>query len=597
MAENLAGEVKKVANKRVSLSLWLGVTGGLLFAAGLYFLPLIIEKALDKRLQDLGYQQIQHSPVTWSEHGLGFQFKQLQAMGHDLPDIKLGETVLLIELRSLLAATVALRLNSALFSGDVTLSTTMHLWNGQGEIKAKLDHLSIGNLFAAMPAAGKYFPEQFPAFEVAGQLEVEATGVWQDKLLTMSITDANIRVKHLQLPAASTTPAITAETIAIKHLYYSPAGKAPSRIEIADIIINNITSPDMALQTTAEVFPVSVAKVQVSQTVLLGKNRLNIGALQVLGAQSGLGIRSLFRIDDLKLQQLQWQADKHLSVALVHASRGEVSAEIDEQGRWSDWILWRGALPRITEQKTVGKKEQRQTKTFPVSVEKLAIQGIKVKFSDASKKPVVRLPMVLQNFTAENLLLEKGAAPVAWRANGMLGTQGQWQADGELIPFALQQAASGKLHIESLELSPLSGYVAQSYGKGIRSGNLDLNVSVVVAQGVLKAEGNLLARKVSLSDIKGAAPASATMIPLGSAWDVLKDGDGNVTLQFSSEGKLDDPSFSLSGVWDKVLSKAAGKSVMYLLAQTLQPYALVLAAGDYLYDQNKRINLKPVPSS
>lgn len=593
MNDHVEEKISKISVKRM----WIGLAGVSILIVSLYFVPYILERVLQKQLQSIGYQAIELSHIGWSYFGRGFQFQHLKASGEGLPVIFMGKTNMWLEPTKLWNATLELHLDSIMFDGNMTVLLSNHLWRGHSEAKATLVNFSIAKLVAAIPSVNNYFPMQTLENPIDGQLGLEMTGFWSDKLQAIPTVNADIFVKNLQLPASANQPAIAAETLEIKQLKYHPSGKTFGRIQVGDITINTIKTLNLDTQTGAHALPLSIAELHISQLKMIDGNTLSIGGLDVLNAQTGIDSKPLAVVENLKLQEIQWQVDKGLSLASLDLNKGKVSAEIDALGQFSSWKIWFAGLPVMAKEKKEkleGDKERGEIKTMPVVIQKVVIQAFKVDFSDKSKTPVVRLPLMIQNLTAENMLLIKNAKPIVWQASGVLGGQGQWDANGVLHPFAMDQAGSGELHIQGLELSLLSGYFAQSYGKGIRSGNLDMNLLISIKQGFLKSAGDLFARKVSFSDIKGGEAVSKMMMPLGSALDVLKDGDDNITLQFSSEGKLDDPSFKLSGVWDKVLSKAASRSVIFLVGQALQPYALVLTAGEYLYDQSKHISLKPI---
>ena len=531
----------------------------LLLTAGYFIIPGLLEKALHQSLQDIGYEEIQVSNPDWSRFGSSIKLEQLQAKGESLPNIVLENTELQLSLTKVLVATLEAELSGTWFSGKFSVVASHPLWGEKDGFEIQLKDFPIETI-SSISQLQPYLPAVLKDIQLQGQLDLNMKGVWLVSGQSIKKLKGDINLKDFKAQVFSDYPKVRLGSLELKGLSYVINDAGKTKLEGSSLKIKGLNFPSLSPKTAVE---------------------------------PSIDAHSLVSIGFAEIKQVQWQEGKVLSVASVNVAQGEVRAEKDEQGVWFDWKLWSSAMPVVNQQNKNGEKVEAAEEMLPISIHNLQVKEVTIKFKDKSKKPVINIPIVIQDLSAQNVILDQQHQPLNWTANGFVGQHGAWQAKGSLSPLKPQLLSKTQLRIDSLDLSPLSGYTGASYGKGIRSGNLDLNLTVAIEQGALKAEGDLFARKVSLNNLKDVA-LSDSMMPLDSALDILKDSDDNITMQFLSEGRLDDPSFKLSGIWDKVLAKAATQSALYMVGQTLQPYMLVVTAGEFLYDQSKRINLKPL---
>jgi len=559
--EKVESEINSVSRSKVLKYAIYGLIFfmGTLLTTGYFIIPGLLEKVLHQSLQDMGYEEIQVINPDWSRFGNGIKLEQLHAKGETLPNIVLENTEVQLSLAKMLVATLEAELSGTWFSGEFSVVISHPMWGEKDGFEIQLKDFPM-ETFSSNSLLQPYLPATLKGIRLQGQLDLNMKGVWLVSGQSIKKLKGDISLRDFKTQTFSDYPEVRLDSLEFKGLSYAIDDDGKTKLEGSFLEIKGLSSPKVSLKTAVE---------------------------------SGTDTQSLVSIGLAEIKRVQWQSEKVLSIESVNVAKGEVSAEKDEQGVWFDWKLWSSAMSVANQQNKDGEKVEAAEEVFPISINDLQMKEVTIKFKDKSKKPVINIPIVIQALSAQNVILDQQHQPLNWTANGVVGQHGTWQAKGSLSPLKPQLLSKTELHIDSLDLSPLSGYTAASYGKGIRSGNLDLNLSVSVEQGALKAEGDLFARKVSLNNLKDVA-LSDSMMPLDSALDILKDSDDNITMQFLSEGRLDDPSFKLSGIWDKVLAKAATQSALYMVGQTLQPYMLVITAGEFLYDQSKRINLKPL---
>src|SRR5262249_53931548 len=148
--------------------------------------------------------------------------------------------------------------------------------------------------------------------------------------------------------------------------------------------------------------------------------------------------------------------------------------------------------------------------------------------------------------------------------------KGRVSVQGWLVPatrdLELQGQASG---VDLLALEP---YLVEATKVRLESGTLDLDLHATVEAQHLHAPGHL-----ALSNLALAPSSSPTGLVLGVPRDLLlnalQEKGGRVALDFSLDGRLDDPKFSLNETMSTrigvALAKELGLSVGGLVEGTL----------------------------
>ncbi|GAA5175545.1 hypothetical protein GCM10025771_08000 [Niveibacterium umoris] len=98
------------------------------------------------------------------------------------------------------------------------------------------------------------------------------------------------------------------------------------------------------------------------------------------------------------------------------------------------------------------------------------------------------------------------------------------------------------LKLAGVDLHTVEPYLIKAAETGVRRGTLDLNIHAKVARRKLNAPGQL-----TLSDLELAEHGNSFLgMPRSLVISSLKDRDGRVRVDFSLQGNLDDPKFSLN---------------------------------------------------
>jgi len=215
-----------------------------------------------------------------------------------------------------------------------------------------------------------------------------------------------------------------------------------------------------------------------------------------------------------------------------------------------------------------------------ILIDELVLEkGSRISVRDESVSPAFNTSMVIEKMHFAPLDLS-GKRPGSLDAHLKLGEAGQLVVTGEVRPGPVP-AAQVNISLKRFKLPELSGYVEPDFGKSIRTGQLDLDSSVSIADGHIDAGNKLLIRSLTLgdSDQPGKATQGLTM-PLGMSLDMLRDGRGDIALDVPVKGLLNDPNINIHDIINKALLSSLSSGAMTYAALVLQPYGSILVAAN-----------------
>jgi len=188
------------------------------------------------------------------------------------------------------------------------------------------------------------------------------------------------------------------------------------------------------------------------------------------------------------------------------------------------------------------------TQKYAVDLEGLTFHGGSLDFFDATvAKPPFRVSLTQMASTIGPLHFPSSTAPTKFSINGLLmgpKSNGPVHLNGWIV-FQNQQS---DIHTQfmNVDVEALQPYLdKRSKQVNVQSGTLALDVHSVVHDHQLQASGN-----VTLNDLRlgrGDGPVSLLeSIPREAAIAALKDRQNRISLDFTLQGDLSDPKFSLN---------------------------------------------------
>jgi hypothetical protein len=133
------------------------------------------------------------------------------------------------------------------------------------------------------------------------------------------------------------------------------------------------------------------------------------------------------------------------------------------------------------------------------------------------------------------------------------------QIEGQINPLAENRYADLTLTIKDIDLSPFSPYSGKFLGYKLEKGLLTLELGYLLKGSHLKGDNRALFEELTLGERVDSE--HAVSLPVSLAISLLKDPNGNITLDVPVEGDLNDPKFSLGRTILKVLGNLLVKIV------------------------------------
>jgi hypothetical protein len=194
-----------------------------------------------------------------------------------------------------------------------------------------------------------------------------------------------------------------------------------------------------------------------------------------------------------------------------------------------------------------------------VLLEAITLSGSALDYCDASvaRKPhCIALRELNGQFTA--LALPALDAHSSLKLDGIVeGRQGKGRLslNGDLTIF--NRDMDLRLALAGVDLRTVEPYLIKAADTGVRHGTLDLDLHAKVSQRHLNAPGQLTLSDLELAENGGSflgMPRSAVVV-------AMKDQEGRIRVDFTLQGNLDDPKFSLNEVMSTRIAAAVAQGL------------------------------------
>ncbi|WP_299082066.1 DUF748 domain-containing protein [uncultured Paraglaciecola sp.] len=155
-------------------------------------------------------------------------------------------------------------------------------------------------------------------------------------------------------------------------------------------------------------------------------------------------------------------------------------------------------------------------------------------------------------------------------------------AKGHVMLFADKLNALVNANVSELNLPAVSPYVKDGLGFEMKSGQLDVDIEVVVKDDAIDGKTKLFMRGIDMSsadEVEQGTIKEGKAMPLNVALGMLKDDQGNIDLGVPLRGNVSEPSFGVESFLGLVLKKAAMSQAKSYLMNTFVPYASVVSVA------------------
>lgn len=317
----------------------------------------------------------------------------------------------------------------------------------------------------------------------------------------------------------------------------------------------------------------TVKTLAIKQLALTEQTRLAIADLDVDGIDA-----LLYRNTDGAVEASQWFASP------VSAAADEASEPVEQST----------PLPETA------------PASFQITLGRGLIHASHITIDDRGVKPAFDTTLSNLRIALADLDSTKPAQGSALNISSTLGRYGSIKADGLIKPFLQPPSAKLTGKIKAVNLAPISGYTAQAIDRRIDRGTFSANLKFAMERGKLDANAKL---KLTKLRIGGAQTDTGIVrkklgLPLNKILGLLRDGDGNITLNLPVGGDIDDPEFSVLGIVRKAIFKSLQSAVMVIyaplgiikagvgglinLGDALRPEPILFAPGETVLDDNDK---------
>ncbi|HSQ04414.1 MAG TPA: DUF748 domain-containing protein, partial [Burkholderiales bacterium] len=114
--------------------------------------------------------------------------------------------------------------------------------------------------------------------------------------------------------------------------------------------------------------------------------------------------------------------------------------------------------------------------------------------------------------------------------------------------------------LRGVDLIAFEPYLVKASETGVRRGTLDLDLKSTVRRNVLRAPGTLTLTDLELAS-GGGAVNTFMGVPRDAVIAALRNRDGKIRLQFTLEGNLNDPKFSLNESFARRMASSLGETL------------------------------------
>ncbi len=226
--------------------------------------------------------------------------------------------------------------------------------------------------------------------------------------------------------------------------------------------------------------------------------------------------------------------------------------------------------------------------SFQIALERGQVAESQLTIDDRGVSPAFETDLSGLRITLADLDSAKPAQGSALDIFSALGRYGSIKASGIINPFLEPPSADITGKINAVNLAPISGYTAQAIDRRIDQGTFSADLKFNLDRGEIDANAELTLTQLRIG---GAQTESGIVqkklgLPLNKILSLLRDGDGNITLDLPVGGNLENPSFSILQIVRDAIFNSLRKAVLVIYSP--------LKLGKGLIDLATALRLDPV---
>jgi len=323
----------------------------------------------------------------------------------------------------------------------------------------------------------------------------------------------------------------------------------------------------------------------------------NIVFKEIVFSKPNNATNALYASDGLSINDISWQ-DNHLAIDTINLGEFTSNVIVSAEKEIKNLV----SIVKPDNDKTISDNNDSKSvvSTEPSTEEKsseitLSLNKFelttpsKINFTDESVTPVFTQEIMVKRVVINTIDSRNKTLMSPFDASLSLGEHATTTIAGTIAPFSDKMNLTLNVQMSEFSLPPLSSYLRTVLGFDFLSGQLDNKLSIAIKNDVMDGKTTIDLRGFELAsgdDTTDLSTSTGGAMGLNSALNMLKDSQGNVSLEVPLSGKIDDPSFGLSSVLTLVAKKAIMSQAKSYLINTFVPYANVVSvvsiAGEYL---------------
>ena len=294
----------------------------------------------------------------------------------------------------------------------------------------------------------------------------------------------------------------------------------------------------------------------------------------------------------LMLRELKVDSDQVLALSSLNLTGVQAGIEIDEEG---GLVLPVEETPEADEvSEVLAEADAEESSPWQIRVGEMSLDG-NLQFTDRSVAPVFVQPVMIESLKVTDVDTGSPDQPLTVTLRSRLDDYARVDLDATVTPFRDKPGVEASADIRQVPLDRMTAYLEKAIGYEVRTGQLDLKGKVALADDVVDADMDVLLRRFRVNRAEGSDLDAELGMPLGAALGLVRDGDGNITLNdFRIDGDLGDPAVSARGLVSKAFSKALMAGTMTYFQFALQPYGAAMMAVNVLGKQAGKVSLDPL---
>jgi len=255
--------------------------------------------------------------------------------------------------------------------------------------------------------------------------------------------------------------------------------------------------------------------------------------------------RDFLKWEQLTLEGLNYQQGDSLTITKVNLEQPYVRFMIndDRTTNIDDLLIPQPADSNQPATKaSADKTSASNTKPLGIRVGQVNINDGSANFADFSLRP--NFATAIQQLNGQiGTLDNRQPKPATVDIKGKVDRYAPVTIKGNLNPFDPMASLDIATSFKKVELTTLTPYSGKFAGFRIRKGRLNLDLHYMITKGQLKAENKVLVEQLQLGE-KVDSP-DAVDLPIRLAIALLKDTNGNISIELPVSGDLNSPQFSV----------------------------------------------------